>query len=444
NAMLADKAIASIQGVSRPIIRGSKGSMSADRKLGINEEDVVIAITGRVSEETKLTFIKTSFGDCCNQEDTQSPHIRFVSASDRIRNIFFAYTSGSKEQTLKDAMRFLISWLLEVSDRKKFSGMVYLEDTSTPPPAKLSHGTSDLIDQSIERRSIVVATIGWNDEINNEVLKVRHKQLIDQWRTFVDRGVAVVRLAAPDKVSRDVCHTAWDTVQLIFKNNQDKKVTSRKYSRSASQGPVIDDGSMVDPQATDIIIPIVGPMGAGKSTFINYIAGENVMQIGHDPKPCTEDIQVVALTHPQRPRPRIVVIDTPGFDDRNVTVSEVLGRIAAWLSRSYPKNMRLAGIVYLHDITESRRFVSVQKNLNTFRQLIGHDAAKKFVFATTNWGNASKDFGARREAELKDRHLISMLTLGAKLGRFTDSYESGWAILDCIMSSSDGGQEQVV
>ncbi|KAG6814221.1 hypothetical protein H0H93_013112 [Arthromyces matolae] len=141
------------------------------------------------------------------------------------------------------------------SDRKKFSGMIYLEDTSTPPPTKLSHGTSDLIDQSIESRNIVVATIGWNDEINSEGLKVRHKQLIDQWRTFVDRGVAVVRLAAPDKVSRDVCHTAWDTVQLIFKNNQDKKVTSRKYSRSASQGPVIDDGSMVDPQATDIIIP---------------------------------------------------------------------------------------------------------------------------------------------------------------------------------------------
>ncbi|KAG2074693.1 P-loop containing nucleoside triphosphate hydrolase protein, partial [Suillus decipiens] len=145
----------------------------------------------------------------------------------------------------------------------------------------------------------------------------------------------------------------------------------------------------------------IGPTEVGKSTFINNAFGGPVTTVDHDLKSCTTHIQHVICACPGDPSPRVVLVDTPGFDDTFVDDSEILRRIAVWLAISCSDNMKLAGILYLHDITQTRMFGTSRKNLAMFRRLCGADAEKNVVLVTTKWGDVSPEMGESRERQLK-------------------------------------------
>ena len=62
--------------------------------------------------------------------------------------------------------------------------------------------------------------------------------------------------------------------------------------------------------------------------------GENVLAVGHDLQSTTASIQHVVIPHPTDGGRRIILVDTPGFDDTYVDDAEILKRIALWLARS--------------------------------------------------------------------------------------------------------------
>ena len=93
----------------------------------------------------------------------------------------------------------------------------------------------------------------------------------------------------------------------------------------------------------------MGPTGAGKSTvsfsrfdsslisftdpapqFINKAAGLEGTEVGHGLESCTHQIQVVRCLDTQQDR-QIVFVDTPGFDDTNISDFDVLQVVADWL-----------------------------------------------------------------------------------------------------------------
>jgi hypothetical protein len=84
---------------------------------------------------------------------------------------------------------------------------------------------------------------------------------------------------------------------------------------------------------------------------------------------------------------RIFLVDTPGFDDTNRSDAEVLKDVAFWLAAAYTKETQLAGIIYLHRISDTRMGGSALRNLRMFTKLCGANNLKSVVLATTHWTN---------------------------------------------------------
>jgi len=179
----------------------------------------------------------------------------------------------------------------------------------------------------------------------------------------------------------------------------------------------------------DIIIAVMGPTGSGKSSFIDKATeGEgHGAAIGHKLESCTQKVGVVKYRCQGH---NIVFVDTPGFDDTYKTDFEILDLIAEWLQKTYKCDIKLAGILYLHAITNNRMTGTLRKNLKMFKQLCGADALSNVILVTTMWRDASEDRALERQKELESIFWKDMVTKGSKVFRYDDNYDSAWSILD--------------
>jgi hypothetical protein len=59
------------------------------------------------------------------------------------------------------------------------------------------------------------------------------------------------------------------------------------------------------------------------------------MQVSDDLKSCTNNLQHTYISNcPRLEDRRIVIVDTPGFDNTYVEAREILRRVAVWLASS--------------------------------------------------------------------------------------------------------------
>ena len=133
---------------------------------------------------------------------------------------------------------------------------------------------------------------------------------------------------------------------------------------------------------------------------------------------------------------RIILVDTPGFDDTTRTEAEVLRELASWLQKTYQDGSRLSGLLYLHRIIDPRMSGSAMKSLSIFRKLVGH-ALSKVVLVTTHWDLIDPSLGKRREAELlSEREFWApLIEQGGRAARFHGDRDSALAILGSCVSN---------
>ncbi|KAF8959518.1 P-loop containing nucleoside triphosphate hydrolase protein [Flammula alnicola] len=195
-----------------------------------------------------------------------------------------------------------------------------------------------------------------------------------------------------------------------------------------------DDPIMKDARNTDIVIPIMGPTGVGKSTFINTLLGGTVVTVGHELNSCTAKLEPVIVPSPPGTAGRLVIVDTPGFDDTYVDDSEILRRISVWLAASYSDSMKLGGVIYLHEITQVRMLGTTRRNIDVFMKLCGHNSLKSVILGTTKWDQGvTLAVGQQREKQLEDNYWKEMLNAGAQKFRIRNDKESAWNIINVII-----------
>jgi hypothetical protein len=123
------------------------------------------------------------------------------------------------------------------------------------------------------------------------------------------------------------------------------------------------------------------------------------------------------------------LVDTPGFNDTNLTEVEVLQRIAVWLDRAYRQHIALTGLLYLHSITQPRASGSIVNSFTWFRQICGQRAFRKVSLVTTFWDKVPEVLSAgdavNRETQYKGtEYWGSMIDMGAGLERHDDTVDS--------------------
>lgn len=82
--------------------------------------------------------------------------------------------------------------------------------------------------------------------------------------------------------------------------------------------------------------------------------------------------QEIQFARTEIDRRAVMFIDTPGFDDTDRSDVDILGLITAYLQTRNSGEIRLSGIIYLHNITDTRmQGSSVKKHPNVSEPLRG-------------------------------------------------------------------------
>ncbi|KAF9647084.1 hypothetical protein BDM02DRAFT_3065838, partial [Thelephora ganbajun] len=177
---------------------------------------------------------------------------------------------------------------------------------------------------------------------------------------------------------------------------------------------------------------VMGATGSGKTSFLNMASGSN-LRVGTDLESCTSEVQLAnSFTLDGQP---VTLIDTPGFDDTNKSDTEILSLIAAYLAITYKAGSKLAGVIYIHRISDLRFTGITGRNFRMFRELCGDSTLKNVILVTNMWGMVTKAAGEARERGLTTKFFKPVLDEGAQLVRHHNTVESAHDIIRRILKN---------
>jgi murein DD-endopeptidase MepM/ murein hydrolase activator NlpD len=99
------------------------------------------------------------------------------------------------------------------------------------------------------------------------------------------------------------------------------------------------------------------------------------------------------------------------------------------------KEIKLAGILYLHRITDAQMVGTPLKNLQMFQKLCGKDALHHVILVTTMWDNLMEggETGELLQKRLESKYWKEMIDAGSTVCRYNNSPNSAWEILRQIV-----------
>ncbi|UPK94699.1 hypothetical protein LCI18_005634 [Fusarium solani-melongenae] len=184
----------------------------------------------------------------------------------------------------------------------------------------------------------------------------------------------------------------------------------------------------------------MGVTGVGKSTFISRLTGEDA-GIGHDLTSYTQGFGIYSMTIADRV---VYLVDTPGFNDTWRSDFEILKEISFIASQIYRQGMKLAGILYLHRISDNRVSSSAMKNFTLLEKICGPSGASRVFLVTTMWNLTDEGKLSHQEAKMREIRLVSTMEFwgtlfqqGSQNSRWRGDAKTALAIICELISLND-------
>ncbi|KAF9033826.1 P-loop containing nucleoside triphosphate hydrolase protein [Panaeolus papilionaceus] len=180
---------------------------------------------------------------------------------------------------------------------------------------------------------------------------------------------------------------------------------------------------------------VMGPTGAGKSSFIEAVAGQSQkLAISKDQLAgYTQHViayQLVNVFYQDQP---VYLIDTPGFSDTKISEIEIMQMVRKWLeSNGFEWVNR---ILYLTPITDTRLAGTKRRTIDMLKALLKPSGDLGLIIVvTTMWDTLSNEQAERRAqshyAQLRDEVFRDFIDTGSQIARFTNTRTSGLEIMD--------------
>ncbi|KAF9049137.1 P-loop containing nucleoside triphosphate hydrolase protein [Panaeolus papilionaceus] len=179
---------------------------------------------------------------------------------------------------------------------------------------------------------------------------------------------------------------------------------------------------------------IIGPTGAGKSSFIESLAGKpNALSISKDQLAgYTQQVTAYELVNARiRDRP-VFLIDTPGFSDRKMSEIEIVDMIKKWLK---DQGLRFVDhILFLTPVNSTRLTGTKRRTIKMVKDLLEDGERGCLVFVTTMWDTLHNERVLKRAEsnyeQLRSETFKDYIEQGAKLAQFMNTRTSALQILD--------------
>jgi hypothetical protein len=136
---------------------------------------------------------------------------------------------------------------------------------------------------------------------------------------------------------------------------------------------------------------------------------------------------------------KVMLVDTPGFDDPYKSDSQILKQISTVLAAQYKLGVNLKGVIYLYRVSDIRHTGGASSALALFTKICGDHAFKNVVLTTTRWDQIPEATGAKRETELRQGFWKHMLTCDASMARYKGDRPSALAIVSKVLKIAGKG-----
>ncbi|KIM49709.1 hypothetical protein M413DRAFT_114611 [Hebeloma cylindrosporum] len=441
-----------------------KTSSAREAKLGA--DDIIIAFIGETGSG-KSHFIDTltgpqpggrRAGDSLDVFTKKLEACRILDHEKYGSRIVLVDTPGFNDAfsslVYQDVLKLIGKWLnLKKKSKKRIllSGIVYTQSIDlgifgrVPMRSDDLHLFSELTGRE-DAKNVVFTTTYW--DLRNRRGIEREKYLKEShWFDMISHGAVVDRFFnTPD--------SAWSIIHSIIDENYQKAPLSFPQKK-VDQEALEQDQEDTPPKRTyktelvqasklandDIIIAFTGPTGSGKSQIIDTLTGQQGQRAKRSLESVTKDLEASRILDHEKYGSRVVLVDTPGFDDSSRTDALILELLDEWLRKTYEKRVLLSGIVYTHRITDPRMPGTPHRNLLVFSELTGRKGTKNVVLATTMWDRLhptkENGLGDRREGALKKEYWNLMIYHGAAVDRFLNTSDSAWSIVDNIVNKDE-------